>query len=233
MLEAIKLTKRFGEQVALAGLNLKVSPGEIFCLLGANGAGKTTAINLFLGFIRPSDGDARVGGISVYETPELARRFIAYIPETVALYPHLTGLENLTYFSGLSGGHFEQEALCCALAQAGLDEGAHRRKVSGYSKGMRQKVVIALAIAREARAMLLDEPTSGLDPQAANDFGALLRRMSGVGVAILMATHDLFRAKEIANTIGIMKKGILRVSFSASEIDHSDLENIYLQHMSE
>jgi ABC-2 type transport system ATP-binding protein len=105
------------------------------------------------------------------------------------------------------------------------------RKVAGYSKGMRQKVVIALAIMRGARAMLLDEPTSGLDPQAANDFGVLLQRMSQSGVAILMATHDLFRAKEIANTIGIMKKGVLGVSLSASEVSHADLEQIYLKYM--
>ncbi|MGZ8394460.1 MAG: ABC transporter ATP-binding protein, partial [Nitrospira sp.] len=228
MLEAINLTKRFGATVALDSLNLAVRPGDIYCLLGANGAGKTTTINLFLGFIEPSSGEARVNGVDVQRGPDATKGAIAYIPETVALYPHLTGMENLEYFAGLSGHEASRETLGSALGEAGLKPEAYSRKVAGYSKGMRQKVVIALAIVRGAKAMLLDEPTSGLDPHAANDFGALLRRMTASGVAVLMATHDLFRGKDIATTIGIMKQGVLGVSLSASEVSHTDLEHIYL-----
>jgi ABC-2 type transport system ATP-binding protein len=231
MLEAINLTKRFGATVALDSLNLAVQPGDIYCLLGANGAGKTTTINLFLGFIEPSGGEARVNGVDVQRGPEAAKGAIAYIPETVALYPHLTGMENLEYFAGLAGHEGSREQLGSALNEAGLKTEAHSRKVAGYSKGMRQKVVIALAIVRGAKAMLLDEPTSGLDPHAANDFGELLRRMTASGVAILMATHDLFRAKDIGTTIGIMKHGVLGVNLSASEVSHTDLEHIYLKYM--
>lgn len=231
MLEAIDLTKCFGATVALNALNLRVNAGEICCLLGANGAGKTTTVNLFLGFIEPTSGTARVGGVDIRFSPDAARREVAYIPETVALYPHLSGMENLAYFAGLAGCGHDNGSLRCGLIAAGLPLEAHARKVAGYSKGMRQKVVIALAIVRKARAMLLDEPTSGLDPQAANDFGALLRRMSESGVAVLMATHDLFRAREIAHTIGIMKHGKLGVRLSAPEISHTDLEQIYLKYM--
>jgi ABC-2 type transport system ATP-binding protein len=96
---------------------------------------------------------------------------------------------------------------------------------------MRQKVGIAIAIAKQARALLLDEPTSGLDPKAANEFSELLRQLSSNGVAVLMATHDLFRAKESGSRVGIMKHGRLVVTLDTAEIGHADLERLYLQHM--
>jgi ABC-2 type transport system ATP-binding protein len=103
--------------------------------------------------------------------------------------------------------------------------------VNTYSKGMRQKVGIAIAIAKQAKALLLDEPTSGLDPKASNEFSALLARLSTDGVAVLMATHDLFRAKESGSRVGIMKHGRLVATLSTSDIGHADLERLYLEHM--
>lgn len=103
MLEAIDLTKSYNGTPALKGLNLKVNSGEIFCLLGQNGAGKTTTINLFLGFLTPTSGEAKIAGINVQQQPLETKKYLAYIPETVMLYPNLTGLENLEYFATLSG----------------------------------------------------------------------------------------------------------------------------------
>ncbi|WP_347987630.1 ATP-binding cassette domain-containing protein [Methylomonas sp. AM2-LC] len=103
MLEACELSKSYGSNPALDALNLKIEPGEIFCLLGANGAGKTTTIHLFLNFIAASSGSARIGGYDVCKETDQARRLVAYLPEQVALYPRLTGIENLDYFSRLSG----------------------------------------------------------------------------------------------------------------------------------
>jgi ABC-2 type transport system ATP-binding protein len=103
--------------------------------------------------------------------------------------------------------------------------------VATYSKGMRQKVGIAIALAKKAEALLLDEPTSGLDPQASNEFSELLKVMSGRGVAVLMATHDLFRAKESGTPVGIMKHGRLVATLSTADIGHADLERLYLEHM--
>jgi ABC-2 type transport system ATP-binding protein len=231
MLEAIALTKTFGTRTALESLHLRVLPGEIHCLLGANGAGKTTTLNLFLDFIRPTSGEARVAGIRVDRRPEETKRHLAYIPENVTLYPTLTGLENLDFFCGLAGIRPGRQRLGEILARAGLNPDHHRRRLSAYSKGMRQKVGIAIALAKEAGALLLDEPTSGLDPQAADEFSRLLAELSRAGVAVLMATHDLFRAKEIGTHIGIMKDGRLVESLAAADIGVTDLERIYLRHM--
>ena len=232
MIEAIDLTRAFGATIAVDRLNLSIKPGEIFCLLGANGAGKTTTINLFLNFIAPTSGVARIGGADVVEHPVETKRRLAYIPEQVTLYRNLTGLENLRFFSRLAGASADSDqALLAILAQAGLTADQARGRVSSYSKGMRQKVGIAITIAKGAQALLLDEPTSGLDPKASNDFSTLLTDLSGRGVAILMATHDLFRAKETGTSVGIMKHGRLVETLGTAELGHRDLEQIYLAHM--
>jgi ABC-2 type transport system ATP-binding protein len=231
VLEAVDLTKKYGSQVALDRLNLTIAPGEVFCLLGANGAGKTTTINLFLNFIDPSGGTARINGLDVTEQPLESKRFVAYIPEQVMLYRNLTGLENLEYFTALAGHEYPRGGFIDLFRQVGLPEGAEDQRMSTYSKGMRQKVGIAIAMAKKAAALLLDEPTSGLDPKASNEFSALLKRMSDQGVAVLMATHDLFRAKESGSRVGIMKHGRLVATMSTADIGHADLERLYLEHM--
>lgn len=232
MLEAVNLTKRYQGAPALDSLNLTVAPGEIFCLLGANGAGKTTTINLFLNFIEPSSGAARINGLDVTTQALDTKKFVAYIPETVMLYRHLTGVENLEYFSALAGRtDYTREQLLAFLQRVGLQLDAADRRVGTYSKGMRQKVGIAIALAKDAKALLLDEPTSGLDPKASNEFSALLEQMSAGGVAVLMATHDLFRAKESGTRVGIMKHGRLVATHHTRDIGHADLERIYLEHM--
>jgi ABC-2 type transport system ATP-binding protein len=228
MLTARQLTKRFGATVALDALDLAVAPGEIFCLLGANGAGKTTTINCFLGFVAPDAGAALVDGVDTHTDPVGARRRLAYVPEQVALYPRLTGLENLAYFTALGGAEPEEGVLRSRLAQAGLPPAAHDERVAGYSKGMRQKVGLALALAREARALLLDEPTSGLDPAAAHEFGALLQRLRDGGVAVLMATHDLFHAHATGTRVGIMRRGRLVATRDVAGLPLPELERLYL-----
>ena len=232
VLEATNLVKHYGDFAALKGLNLSIDAGEVFCLLGANGAGKTTTIQLFLGFIEPTSGSAKIKELEVKDNPLETKRHLAYIPENVMLYPNLTGIENLSYFSTLAGCASTDEAtLRATLLRAGLPEDAVERPVGNYSKGMRQKVGIAMAIARDASLLLLDEPTSGLDPKASNEFSELVASLRDEGVAVLMATHDLFRSREIASRIGIMKRGELVDQFKASDVSHNDLERIYLQHM--
>ncbi len=232
MLEAVDLTKTYNGAVALDALNLKIEAGEVFCLLGANGAGKTTTINLFLSFAAPTSGSARIAGLDVAADPLATKLLVAYIPEQVMLYRNLTGQENLQYFTALAGrGEVPRDELLRILDEVGLPAGAAARKVATYSKGMRQKVGIAIAVAKQAKALLLDEPTSGLDPQAANEFTSLLAERSRQGVAVLMATHDLFRAKEAGHRVGIMKRGRLVDVRSTAEIGHADLERIYLDHM--
>ncbi|WP_221392738.1 ABC transporter ATP-binding protein [Dyadobacter sp. NIV53] len=229
MLEAKNLSKTYGNHIALHNLNLTIKEGEIFALLGQNGAGKTTTINLFLGFIEPTSGTAAINGVSVAEHPEETKKFLAYIPETVMLYPNLTGLENLEYFSSLAGFDYTKKELYGLLTTAGLQSQAYDQKLAGYSKGMRQKVGIAIAVAKKAKVLLLDEPTSGLDPKASNEFSEILKNLAANGTAILMATHDIFRAREVADTIGIMKEGNLVSIINAEDISANELETLYLQ----
>ncbi len=229
MLKAQNLTKKYGEHTALDQLNLTINEGEIFALLGQNGAGKTTTINLFLGFVEPTSGSVSINGISVAENASETKKYIAYIPETVMLYPNLTGIENIEFFSSLAGFKYNKEQLSEFLSKAGLQNTAHNQRLQGYSKGMRQKVGIAIAIAKNAKVLLLDEPTSGLDPKASNEFSDVLRELSQNGTAILMATHDIFRAKEIAHRIGIMKEGNLVSVIEAEDISANELEQLYLQ----
>jgi ABC-2 type transport system ATP-binding protein len=232
MLETIALSKHFGAHRALDGIDLRIAPGEIFCMLGANGAGKTTTIKLLLGFLAPTSGRALVDGIDVHADPAAARKRLLYLPEHVALYGELSGLENLAYFAGLAGVQERTPArLRDWLAQAGVPAAAAERRAGTYSKGMRQKVAIALSIARAARGLLLDEPTSGLDPQASVEFHRLLLRQRDAGAAVLMATHDLFRAREVADTIGLMRDGRLLRTFKARDLTAQELEQLYLEEM--
>jgi ABC-2 type transport system ATP-binding protein len=230
MLEARQLTKRYegAHAPALDRLDLVVPAGEVFCLLGPNGAGKTTTVNLFLNFIDPSEGQALVCGIDSARDPLGARAKLAYIPESVMLYGALTGLENMQYFTQISGGCAAPSELLSLLETAGLPPEAATRPVRGYSKGMRQKVGVAIAIARRAQALALDEPTSGLDPLAANEFAALIERLRGEGMAVLMVTHDLFLAKQCGTQIGVMAAGKLARVFDAKDVDHQGLERAYI-----
>ncbi|MEO0732850.1 MAG: ABC transporter ATP-binding protein [Bacteroidota bacterium] len=229
MLIAKDLTKQYGTHTALQSLNLQVNPGEVFCLLGANGAGKTTTINLFMGFIHPTAGAVEINGIDVTQRAAETKQHLAYIPENLNLYQNLSGLENLRFFTGLANVSLNDREATELLHSVGLQAGAVKKRVSTYSKGMRQKVGIAIAKAKQADNLLLDEPTSGLDPQASNDFARLIQDMRQAGVAVLMATHDLFRAKETGTHIGIMRAGVLVHTLATEEIKLNELERLYLE----
>lgn len=231
MITTNNLTKKFGDFVAVDNLSISVKEGEILCLLGANGAGKSTTINMLLNFIKPTSGTAEINGMDVVKNPLKTKEFVTYIPENLMLYPSLTAIENLDYFSGIAGKKLSSKTLTDFLREAGLQETAFKKRISTFSKGMRQKVGIALALAKDTKVLLLDEPTSGLDPKASNEFGELLQNLKNKGVAVLMATHDLFRAKEVATHIGIMKDGQLRQKFVASDISLPELEKAYLDTM--
>ncbi|GAB3816918.1 ABC transporter ATP-binding protein [Pontibacter rugosus] len=231
VLEAKQLRKEYQDKLALKGLNLQIKSGEIFCLLGQNGAGKSTTINLLLGFIKPTSGAAYINGYEVATNVTKVKEYLAYIPENVMLYPNLTGLENLALFSSLAGFDYSRDDLMQYLLNAGLPAEAAGRRVGAYSKGMRQKVGIAIAVAKHAKVLLLDEPTSGLDPKASNEFSKLLLHLSNAGTAIFMATHDIFRSKEVGTRVGIMREGELVDVLPAADLEANELEKLYLNHM--
>ncbi len=233
MIEAINLTKRYEEgNLALDNLNLRIDAGEIYCLLGANGAGKTTTINLMLNFIEPSSGTVKINGIDMTRDPLEGKKHIAFLSENVMLYGNFTALQNLDFFTQLGGRRdLSRDDYRRILLDVGLPAKAIERRVKDFSKGMRQKLGIAIAIAKNAPALLLDEPMSGLDPKAAAELVHTLEQLRAQGRAILMSTHDIFRAKELADRIGIMKDGRKVAELTREDLAHTDLEQLYLEHM--
>lgn len=233
MLQAIELSKRYEDNnLALDSLNLEVKPGEIFCLLGANGAGKTTTINLFLNFIEPTSGQALINGIDVTKEPLETKKYVSYVSENVMLYGNFTARQNLDFFARLGGKkNLTKTDYYNLFRSIGLQEDAFEKKLKKFSKGMRQKVGLAIAMVKEADNILLDEPTSGLDPKAAAEFMNILKRLRDEGKSMLMCTHDIFRAKEIADKVGIMKDGRMVMLRSREQLEKDDLERIYLDYM--
>ncbi|WP_434391393.1 ABC transporter ATP-binding protein [Melittangium boletus] len=227
-LEALGLEHRYGSKTVLRGLNFTVEPGRIYALLGGNGAGKSTTLGIFLGLVRPTAGQARVCGQDVAADPQAARARLAYVPENVALYEHLSARENLDYFLTVAGSARRAPSdIDAALEAVGLVHEAWGKRVGGFSKGMRQKVAIALALARRVPVLLLDEPTSGLDPRATGDFHRLLDTARARGVATLMVTHDLLSAAEIADRIGFLAQGRLEEELAATGAERFDVRALH------
>ncbi len=233
MIEAKNLTKRYEDDVlALDALNLKVNPGEIYCLLGANGAGKTTTINLFLGFLEPTEGQALLNGIEVAKDPLEAKKYVAFVSENVMLYSNFTARQNLDYFAKLGGKRdLKKDDYYKVMGEVGLSEKAFEQRVKEFSKGMRQKLGIAIAIIKDSPALLLDEPTAGLDPKAGAEFLETLIGLRARGKTILMSTHDIFRSKDVADRVGIMKEGHKVMERTGEELKHENLERLYLDYM--
>ena len=225
------IIKSFKNLKAVDNLSLEIKEGEIYGLLGSNGAGKSTTLNILLGFLTPDSGTALINGVDTTDNSDEARKQIGYIPENVSLYPYLTGVENLDYFCKLNDKSHSTEKLEGFLDKCGLDSEFHNLRTETYSKGMRQKVGIAIALAKEASVYLLDEPASGLDPLASNELSALLRKLASNGAGILMASHDIFRIRETCNRIGIIKNGELLKEMETSDVSTNELENIYIEYM--
>ncbi len=217
MIQLQNVSKAFAARPVLQDLSLQVDRGRILGLLGGNGAGKTTTLNLILGFLQPDSGTIRVTG----ET--------AYIPENVALYPELSGLENLRAFAALAGRDLSTQEGENLLARVKLPAEAMSRRLASYSKGMRQRVAIAIALARQAQVFLLDEPTTGLDPAAVQDLATLLRQLAQDGAAILLTTHDLWHLSIDSDEVAILSAGRLVDRFEVAGQDAAQLAQRYLQ----
>ena len=229
MIELKNIYKSFNGNIVLNNLSLEVNSGEIYGLLGANGAGKSTTLNMLLGFL---DQDSGIVNMKDNKDSNVIRKdSIGYIPENVNLYPYLTGVENLDYFSKIAGLKFTTDQLYNFLLECGLNELDFNKPISEYSKGMRQKVGIAISYAKNARIYLLDEPASGLDPLSSNDLSVLLKKMSKKGATILMASHDIFRVRETCDKIGILKQGSLVKEMFSKDVSSLELESLYLDYM--
>ncbi len=226
-LQADRLRVQRGGKEVLAGVSFAVARGEVYGLLGGNGAGKSTTLAAFLGFLPAVGGRVLVNGQDVGMDLSASRRAIAYLPEAASLYEHLNARENLHYFLQLAGVSCGAPDIDAALDRVSLSADDRGRRLRGYSKGMRQKVAIALAILRDTDILLLDEPTSGLDPTAIDEFHALVRGLADAGKAILMVTHDVYGACQVADRIGLLRGGLLVDQFAAPAGGRIDTETVH------
>jgi ABC-2 type transport system ATP-binding protein len=233
MLKIEKINKVFPNGVhAVKDLDLNVSPGEIYILLGANGAGKTTTLMLCLGFLEPTSGRILINNIDVRKDPLSAKEHVAYVSENVQLEPSFSAVQNLEFFARVGGRpDITRKEIIDTLARVGLPADTHHRRTGAFSKGMRQRLGISVAIVRKTGLVLLDEPTSGLDPKGGQEFVRLLKELRNEGKAVLMTTHDIFRAKDLADRLGILVSGELAVSRTRDELKNEDIEELYLQHV--
>ena len=197
--------KHYGPIHAVDGVDLEVRSGELFGLIGHNGAGKSTMFKMMLGLIPLTAGEIRIDGAPVPGSDFRAvRRKVGYLPENVVLYDNLTGAETLDFFARLKGVSPAQNA--ALLERVGLMHAAKRR-VREYSKGMRQRLGFAQALLGTPRILFLDEPTTGLDPEAIRGFYAILRQLKGEGVTMVITSHILAEIQERVDRLAIMAAG--------------------------
>lgn len=233
MLEAVDLCKRFDEgTLALDALNLKVEGGQIYGLLGATGSGKTTAVRLFLDFIRPTSGRALICGVDANERPREAKCHLSYLGANAMFYDKLSAVENLRFFADLGKRRgTEDEDLAMALRGVRLPESVFRQPVQGFTRGMRQKLGLAIAVVRDAPVVLLDEPIGGLDPQTTADLMEVLTELRARGKAILLTTESLFQVRQLADGLTVLKEGRQVLTLDREELATRNLEDLYLDYM--
>ncbi len=203
-------SKRYGDVLALSGLTLEVPAGVVFALVGPNGAGKTTAIGLLTGLLAPTAGRAAVFGVDVAVRPVEAKRLLGFVPDRPYLWPRWTPRETLRFVGAVFGGRGAalEERIGRELAAFGLDDAADRTNET-LSHGTRQKVALAQAFLHDPRLFVLDEPMVGLDPLAQRLLVARLRERTAEGAAVLLTTHHLSLAEEVADDAGVLVKGRL------------------------
>jgi ABC-2 type transport system ATP-binding protein len=233
MIEAVDLSKRYPNgKLALDSLSFKVSPGEICCLLGPAGAGKSTTINLFLHFIEATAGKALIDGIDVSADPLAARRRAAYLGSDMGFYGELTARRNLEFFDRIGGGpRRRRDEYDQVLREMGLPEAAFGQRVRSFDAGFRQKLGFAAALLKGAPALLIDELLAGLDAKSAADLVEILDALRHRGRAILLATYDLLWAHQLADRVVILQEGRQVLSRSREELKREDLDELYLDYL--
>jgi len=217
------MTKKYGQNEVLRGVNLRIEEGEFYALMGPNGSGKTTLASIIASVKSPTSGKIEIYG----KPPEKAREFIGYVPQENFSSPMLTGKENLLYFAGLLGysKHKAEEIANKLLDKIGLSEDADKR-VSEYSGGMRKRLEVATVLFPGARILILDEPTTGLDPSARRKFLGLIKELKGEKTTILLITH-IGADAELASRVGLIDKGVIIAEDKPEKLKKaSGLENV-------
>jgi ABC-2 type transport system ATP-binding protein len=210
------LRKTYGTLEAVAGVDVTVHPGDVYGYLGPNGAGKTTSLRMMLGLIQPSAGEVRLFGRDPVADPVSALDGVAGFVEDPAFYPYLSGRANLELLADLDGGG-DGGRVAEALDIVELTGRAGDR-VRGYSHGMRQRLGLAAALVRRPRLLVLDEPTTGLDPAGMRDMRALVRRLAGDGITVLLSSHLMGEVEALCNRVAILREGRVRFEGDLAEV---------------
>ena len=228
------LTKEFEDIKAVDALSLSVSKGELFGLLGPNGAGKTTTINVLCGLLKPTSGSVTVGGYNVLKEPEKVKTLIGVCPQDTAVFPYLTGRENMEFFANLHVLPKEnlKKNVLTLLEKMGLQEDADRR-VEKYSGGMRRRVNLAMALVHNPEIAFLDEPTVAMDPQSRRAVWDFIKELKKEGKTIILTTHYMEEAEELCDRVGIIDYGRLIALDSPAQLKEKynakDLEDVFIE----
>jgi ABC-2 type transport system ATP-binding protein len=230
---ATRLTRQFGDFVAVDAISFEVAPGEIFGFLGANGAGKTTAIRMLTGLLAPSSGTAAVAGFEVAAESESVRRNIGYMSQRFSLYDDLTVRENVELYGGIYGMKRGEVAIRLAELLASSDLAASGEQLVGtLPLGWKQQVALSVAMVHRPRVLFLDEPTSGVDPITRRKFWELIYQAAAAGTTVLVTTHYLDEA-EYCDRISIMVAGGIAAIGTPDEVrrqfDAADLDEVFLR----
>src|SRR5262245_10859393 len=205
VVDAVDVTKRYGELTAVDAITLQVAQGEVYGVLGPNGAGKTTFLRMLFGLVRPDAGEIRLFGRTWDEVGPRALDGVSGFVESPRFYPYLSGRRNLAGLGRLDGG-MVPERIDEVLEIVDLADRADDR-VGGYSYGMRQRLGVALSLLRDPQLVVLDEPANGLDPAGMRDMRALIKRLADSGLTVLLSSHDMGEVEEICDNVTIMRRG--------------------------
>ena len=218
VIKAEKLTKRFGDFIAANEITFDVYAGEIFGFLGANGAGKTTAMRMLCGLSTPSSGKANIAGFDIYKQTESIKKNIGYMSQKFSLYEDLTVIENITFFGGIYGLSDKQikEKSEILIQQLGL-QGQTKKLVGSLPLGWKQKLSFSVAVLHEPKIVFLDEPTGGVDPVTRRQFWDLIYEASDKGITIFVTTHYMDEA-EYCNRISMMVDGVIKALDTPSNL---------------
>jgi heme exporter protein A len=232
MIEVNKLIKRFGLKAVLRGLDFEVQPGEFVALLGPNGAGKTTFLRILATLSRPSMGDVKVAGYHLPHQAAQVRARLGVVSHMPLLYEDLTAEENLRFYARMYGISKKEERITEVLEMIGLEK---RRKdlIRTFSRGMQQRLAIGRAVLHDPEVMLFDEPYTGLDQDASSMLDEVLRSVAAQGRTVVMTSHDLARAEELATRFDILSRGVIAASATRKNLRKTNLLTFYKESLAD